>query len=138
MTTWTHISTRDEYARKFGDDLFFNGDGFYDKDTGKKDERPPRGIGVPMIISDNWQAYRSVVTGDVVQGKTARREELAAAADRGLVPFERIDGKPPGLINKEFAAKSGRRTSEATEEWAANKRKSQAVKTDASGAILSE
>lgn len=92
----------------------------------------------PMVMVVNFEPYRSVVHGQIVDGQRSRREELAIAADRQLVPFERIDGRPGGLINEAFARRGGQKTSEAAKEWAANKRKSTAVKRDKSGAIWTE
>ena len=92
----------------------------------------------PMVMRSSFEAYRSMVTGQIVDGQRARREEIAAAKDKNLVPFERVDGRPAGLINEAFAKRGGRRTSEAAKEWAANRRKATAVKLDAKGAILSE
>jgi hypothetical protein len=113
---------------------------FRDKSTGEPMPLPERsGVCRPMfVISDHSEPYRSVVTGQIIEGRAAHREEVAIAADKGLVPFERIDGHPGGLINEEFAKRGGRKTSEAAKEWAAKKRKSQAVKTDARGAVIAE
>ena len=114
---------------------------FIDRATGRpmltQDElaAPPA---APMVMKSSFEPYRSVVTGQVVDGHRSRREEIAAAKDRGLVPFERIDGRPAGLINEAFAKRGGRRTSEAAKDWAAKKRQATAVKLDANGAILSE
>lgn len=111
---------------------------FVDKD-GNPMEVPERDtIQAPMVMTVNFEPYRSCVTGQVVDGQRARREEIAIGKDKGLVPFERIDGHPGGLINPEFAKRGGRRVSEAATEWAAKKKAATAVKTDASGAILSE
>lgn len=114
-----------------------NGD-FVDGD-GKPMEIPKRnGVQAPMVMVVNFDPYKSCVTGKVVDGQRSRREELAEAKDKGFVPFERIDAHPGGCINPDFCKKGGRKVSEAATEWAANKRKATAVKTDASGAILAE
>lgn len=110
------------------------------KETGEPMPIPERdGVCVPAAIIHDFEPYQSVVEqGRVIGGRSQRREELARQADKGMVPFERIDGHPGGLINKKFAAQGGRRVSEAAVEWAAKKKAATAVKTDASGAILSE
>jgi hypothetical protein len=91
----------------------------------------------PMIIRP-FAPYKSVITGQEISDRSGRREEVARAADRGLVPFERIDGRPAGLINEEFAKRGGRQVSEEAKEWADNKRAAQKVKTDSEGNILSD
>jgi hypothetical protein len=113
---------------------------FRDKATGEPMLIPERdGVCLPLfVISDHAEPYRSVVTGRIIQGRAAHREEVAIAADKGLVPFERINGHPGGLINEKFAARGGRKTSEAAKEWAANEQKKRAVKTDARGAVIAE
>jgi hypothetical protein len=94
-------------------------------------------LAAPRVVRP-FAPYRSVVTGGVVDDGSKRREEVAIAADRGLVPFERIDTRPPGLINDRFAARGGRATSEAAKEWVSNKRRAAAVKTDRAGAVIAE
>lgn len=119
----------------------WRGDGWVDAVTGDPmltEEERSGPVKSPMVMVVTFEPYRSVVHGQIVDGQRSRREEIAMAADRNLVPFERIDGRPAGLINEQFAKRGGRKTSEAAKEWAANKRKSQAVKTDANGAIWSE
>lgn len=112
---------------------------FVDKATGEPMQIPERdGVQSPMVMTVNFEPYRSCVTGEVVDGQRARREEIAIAKDKDLVPYERVDGHPGGLINKTFAARGGRQVSEAATEWAQNKKAAAAVKTDAAGAILAE
>lgn len=111
---------------------------FVDPKTGAPMEKKHAGVHAPMVMRVDFEPYKSLVTGKVVDGQRSYKEEVAEARDKGWVPFERIDGHPGGLINKEFARKGGKRVCEATEEWAKKKREAQAVQTDASGAIWSE
>jgi hypothetical protein len=108
-------------------------DHFRDPETNAPMPLPKRrGVTKPLYIIKDMEPYRSVVEGGrVIGGRTARREELARLADRGLVPWEPISSRPRGLINKEFCGKRGLKTDEATQEWASAKLATQAAKAAA-------
>lgn len=112
---------------------------FRDKETGNPMPLPERDeVQAPMVMTVNFEPYRSVVTGKVIDGQRARKEEIAVGKEKGLVPFERINGSPGGYINPKYQVHGKREQNEATKEWAAKKRAATAVKTDVSGAVWSD
>ena len=83
-----------------------------DKDTREPMYIPDRGdeICAPMVISDTPE-YVSPVTGRPVDGRRARREDLARS---GCVPCEPLTNRPRGISNPKFAAKHGLKVDEAS------------------------
>ena len=63
----------------------------------------------PMVISDTPE-YRSPVTGKPVDGRRARREDLARS---GCVPFEPLTNRPRGCGNPKLAKKYNVKLDEA-------------------------
>ena len=75
-------------------------DGFVDF-TGKPMEKPYAGkVVMPMIRSD-LPAYKSPITGEVIEGRSARREDLKKHGCREVDPSE-FKG---GLESDKFARK---------------------------------
>lgn len=92
---------------------------FVDKQTGVlmaiKDDNA---ICRPMVISDTPE-YISPVTGKPVDGRRARRDDLARS---GCVPFEPLSNRPRGISNPKFAAKHGLKLDEAAQHRVRTKR----------------
>ena len=82
-----------------------------DKKTREPMYIPDRGdeVSIPMVISDTPE-YRSPVTGLPVDGRRARREDLARS---GCVPFEPLSNRPRGVGNPKLAQKYGVKLDEA-------------------------
>jgi len=80
MATYTHIEDKAAWSKRFAKKrgVKFLDAGWYDKDTGKKDNRPGRSNGMicmPMIISDNVE-YKSTITGEMITSRSQHREHL--------------------------------------------------------------
>ena len=84
---------------------------FVDPHTKEPMPQPDRGdeICAPMVVSDTPE-YISPVTGKPVDGRRARREDLARS---GCVPFEPMSNRPRGVASKKRAAKLGVKWDEA-------------------------
>ena len=86
-------------------------DHWVDKKTNEPMYVPDRGPepSIPMVVSDTPE-YLSPVTGRPVDGRRARREDLARS---GCVPFEPLSNRPRGVGNPKMAAKYGVKLDEA-------------------------
>jgi hypothetical protein len=67
----------------------WKGGGFVDRETGEPMEKPyPGQITMPYVRGD-IPAYRSPVTGELIEGRAARREDLKRHNCREVDPSER-------------------------------------------------
>lgn len=65
----------------------WRGGQFINKETGEPMQTTGDGICAPMIQSD-YEAYYSPASGKMVEGRTARRDDLARTGCRPLEPSE--------------------------------------------------
>lgn len=81
--------------------------GLYDKQTGERVVIEKREICAPMIISD-IEPYRSPVTGEVISGRAARRDDLKKhdAVDAREVHGDTF-GKRRGVRTEKWAKRLG-------------------------------
>jgi len=84
LPTITHIESEAKFRKRFGDEVPFQGAGWYDKSTGTLDTRPPKPLGVPMIISD---IPAHVHRGEYIGGRAQQRSFMDK---HGLTTYERV------------------------------------------------
>jgi hypothetical protein len=80
----------------------WRGGQFVNKETGDKMEATGDGISMPMIQSD-YPAYYSHASGKMIEGRAARRDDLART---GCRPFEPDEG-PKTCRSEKWAKKLG-------------------------------
>ncbi len=80
----------------------WRGGQFVNKRTGKPMETHHDGISMPMIRSD-YEAYYSHASGKMIEGRTARRDDLARTGCREVDPSE----GPKTVRSKKLAHRLG-------------------------------
>lgn len=95
------------------------------KTTGKPMEIPERdGVCAPMMILSDIEPHVAP-TGEIVNTRSDRDE---LRKKHGLVPYERLTGRPRGYINDKFARKRGLKTCGETKEHFAEQKKTALAK----------